>query len=67
MKREVSETKAMVEKVHEVLESLSNQVNKGLTKKAISFVKSRQGIGYKESQEDDKSIEELREARDREL
>ena len=67
MKREVSETKIFVEKVHEVLEGLSNQINKGLINKVIPFVEGREGIGYKGSQEDDKSIEELREVRDREL
>src|SRR6185295_14351660 len=64
MKREVSETKVMVEKILKALGNLGNQVVKEPIDEESLL---RQGIRYKESNKDDRSIQELRDAKDKEL
>ena len=64
MKREVSETKVMVESILKALGNLGNQVVKEQVDEDAFL---RQGIGYKEASKEEKSIQELREAKDKEL
>jgi hypothetical protein len=64
MKREVSETKVMVETILKALENLGNQAVK---KQVDEDIFLRQGIRYKEASKEAKSIQKLREAKDKEL
>ena len=64
MKKEVSETKVMVESILKAFGDLGNQAVK---EKIDEDAFLRQGIGYKEASKEEKSVQELREARDKEL